>query len=258
LKELTSALASVLKTRLNSPIIGSFILGWLGVNHKILFIYWFSEPVDKITMIQEKHFEWVTDLVLPAVFAIVYIFAIPCIQWLIDISKYNLIDRRRLNTKKKQDQEKFDLMAKVSSAEFKSQFSYQEKLHSHELEDWLEERKAKEIKIQGLTTNIQALIEKSGSLEIDLEEMSKSQEEFKTEILEAIRARHKHLLNDINSLIEENHTDNKLDSSFKSKFIEVINIHMQESESDIADFKSGKKGVEKLREFFKNKKAKVA
>jgi len=250
LKELTSALGSVIKTRLSSPFLGSFILCWLGVNHKIILTYWSSEPLEKVIIIQKLNFEWTTDLLYPFVLALIYIFAIPSIQWVIDICKYKVIDRRRLKTKKEQDEEKFNFMAEVSSAEFKSQFSYQEKLHTQEFLDWSKVREAQEKKIQSLNSQIESLGVSVGASKIENKEIKDLKEQFKTDVFEAMKARNECLLDDVNSFFDKRDFDNRKYPSLKSDFIVMLEAHILESEKDIVNLNSGKTGVAKLRAMF--------
>ena len=196
------------------------------------------------------HFELTTDLLYPLALSLIYIFAVPSIQWIIDICKYKLIGRRRLKTKKEQDEEKFKFMAEVSSAEFKSQFSYQEKPHTQELVNWSAAREAQENKIQLLNSQIESLTVSVNNLRLDSKDVKDLNGKFKTDVFEAMKTRNKCLLDDVNIFFDKRDFDNHKYPSLKSDLIEMFEAHILESEKDIANLNSGKRGVSKLRAMF--------
>jgi len=140
MKVLVSSISQAAANRLKTPITGSFILSWIAVNHKILFTLFLSDNKERITLLNGLKFEWISDIALPIIVTLIYIFLVPAIQWLIDVVKFRFIDKKRTESQHSQLTSKYESLAMVSEKQSKSSLEYHNQRNLKDLEKWEEER----------------------------------------------------------------------------------------------------------------------
>jgi hypothetical protein len=137
------------KERLKNPLVSAFLISWLFLHWKHLFILFFSgleptEVIKKIKAIDKGNENWVlllTYWVLPLVIASFYVIILPFIMNIIDEATNKIIKKRKENV--------YDLL--------ESEITYKQKLV--DAENLLENSKAKLKSIQELNRNIKGLEE---------------------------------------------------------------------------------------------------
>ena len=114
MKELVSALSQVTANRLKSPILGSFVLSWLVVNHASILTFIFSTSEKKIELLNANSVFWSIEpsfwscapmmtIIYPAIASLLYTFGLPWVQYKIDIKKFRLVDAKRIKEKHRAD-----------------------------------------------------------------------------------------------------------------------------------------------------------
>ena len=75
IKEFFLSFIESTKDRLKNPMIGAFIIAWVAINWRFIFILFFSNKKieDKITFIETNYFDLNYNLWIPLGFAVFYI-----------------------------------------------------------------------------------------------------------------------------------------------------------------------------------------
>ena len=140
MKVLVSSISQAAANRLKTPVIGSFILSWMAINHKILFTLFLSDNKERLTFLNELKFEWLSDIVLPIIVTLIYIFLVPAVQWLIDVVKFKFIDKKRTESQHSHLTSKYESLAEVSEKQSKSSLEYHNQRNLKDLEKWDSDR----------------------------------------------------------------------------------------------------------------------
>ncbi|MEZ9872991.1 hypothetical protein [Vibrio sp. 10N.261.51.C6] len=154
MKELVSALSQATANRLKAPILGAFILAWLAWNHIYVIEFFFSESKDKITFVKSLEFHLLSDLVIPAVIAVLYTFGLPWLQHQVDKLKYSFIDDKRIRAKHSRDKSKYESLGGTARAQAECSLEYQKEKLGRDLDLWAEQRNILKGKITTLNDEI--------------------------------------------------------------------------------------------------------
>ncbi|WP_133405728.1 hypothetical protein [Parashewanella tropica] len=213
MKELVSAVSQTAANRLKSPIIGSFVLSWLAINHKAVLTFFFSSTEKKLEQLQHSTEFFIAEpswylspplmvIVYPFTLAIAYTFLLPLIQHIVDSLKFDLIDLRRLEKKHENDLKKFKSLQTVSKAQAESSIDYWKEKLNRDLDNWDKKREEFESDLaylrsekHNLQTSLSSVSEireshekKIKSLELELKEtksrLSKEKERYISDIEE--------------------------------------------------------------------------
>lgn len=134
MKNFLSAVYTEMSGRLKTPLLGTFALCWLLYNHDHVAKLIFSDNAQRLALIEETPFYWMSDLVIPAALSLIYIFAIPFTQWLVDSAKYALIEKRRVATHHAQLLDKYSSQTKVAKQQSRASLEYWQELHRNKAE----------------------------------------------------------------------------------------------------------------------------
>ncbi|QOU28567.1 hypothetical protein TW71_007880 [Vibrio coralliilyticus] len=135
MKNFLSSVYTEMSGRLKTPLLGTFALCWLLYNHDHVAKLIFSDNTQRLALIEETPFYWMSDLVIPAALSLIYIFAIPFAQWIVDLAKYKLIEKRRVATQHGQLLEKYSGQMKVAQQQSKASLEYWQELHRNHAEN---------------------------------------------------------------------------------------------------------------------------
>ncbi|MDA0109030.1 hypothetical protein OH456_12750 [Vibrio sp. La 4.2.2] len=135
MKNFLSAVYTEMSARLKTPLLGTFALCWLLYNHDHVAKLIFSDNAQRLVLVEETPFYWMSDLVIPVVLSLVYIFAIPFAQWLVDLAKYKLIEKRRVATQHSQLLEKYSGQMKVAQRQSKASLEYWQEYYRNNAEN---------------------------------------------------------------------------------------------------------------------------
>lgn len=135
MKNFLSAVYTEMSGRLKTPLLGTFALCWLFYNHDHVAKLFFSDNAQRLALIEETPFYWMSDVVIPAVLSLIYIFAIPFAQWLVDLAKYKLIEKRRVATQHAQLLEKYNGQMKVAEQQSKASVEYWQEYYKNNAEN---------------------------------------------------------------------------------------------------------------------------
>ncbi|EJC6744312.1 hypothetical protein QRC94_001764 [Vibrio vulnificus] len=130
-----SSVFSEMSSRMKTPLLGTFVLSWLAYNHDHVAKLLFSDNTQRIALIESTPFNLQSDLFIPLGLALAYLFIVPLAQWVIDIVKYWLVDKRRTATQHKHLHEKYLGQAKVVQQQSKASLEYWQELHRNRAED---------------------------------------------------------------------------------------------------------------------------
>lgn len=217
MKDFISAIAHTTANRLRSPILGSFILCWLIINHNELLYFFYSNSDDKLSMlsIDMNSTFWTTEpsflfcplmmkFIYPALLALAYIFGLPFIQNLIDQKKFKHVEKKLLTEKHQVEVEKYAMQAEVSSARAKISPDYQQKILDRHLDDWTNQK-------EQLTTQITRLQESYEIENKQKNELNDSYNKLKSEF----------------SSLEEENKELKLSCSEKDEKANKLTIELE-------------------------------
>ncbi|MEZ9015045.1 hypothetical protein AB6D76_22465 [Vibrio splendidus] len=203
MKELVSAITQATANRLKAPILGSFILSWVTVNHSLVLTFLFSTSEQKIKLLNTESTFWTTEpswllsppmmtIAYPVLATIIYTFGLPLVQHLVDSLKFNFVDSKRIQKKHETDKFKFESQVNVSKAHAESHVDYWREKLSRDLDKWDEQRSAFESDITNLREtrdSLQHQLNSSNSIQTNLsEEVEKLRQdihELKTEHTES-------------------------------------------------------------------------
>lgn len=184
MKVLVSSISQAAANRLKTPVIGSFILSWIAINHKILFTLFLSGDKERIVFLNELKFEWISDFLLPLVVTLIYIFLVPAIQWLIDVVKFKLIDEKRTESQHSHLTSKYKSLSVVSEQQSKSSLEYHNQRNLKDLERWETERTSLLTDITRLNTANHHEKELKEASELSLSKSKKRMDDLESKILE--------------------------------------------------------------------------
>ncbi|HDY7851887.1 TPA: hypothetical protein RQK38_000518 [Vibrio vulnificus] len=149
MKGLITSLSQSFVNRARNPIIGAFVLAWIGFNHKIVIEFIFSKSAEKVAFVNSLRFDWFSDFWCPAGIAALYVFGLPMIQLGVDKLKRKFIDKYRLDElhAKKQSEAERDKTTNRSIVESSVDYFY--KRHERNLDDWDAQREKLKEEIDG-------------------------------------------------------------------------------------------------------------
>ncbi|MDP2502895.1 hypothetical protein BCT47_21655 [Vibrio splendidus] len=149
MKGLITSLSQSFVNRARNPIIGAFVLAWIGFNHKIVIEFIFSKSAEKVAFVNSLRFDWISDFWYPAGIAALYVFGLPLVQLVVDKLKRKFIDKYRLDElhTKKQSEAERDKTTNRSIVE--SSIDYFHKRHERNLDDWDVQREKLKEEIDG-------------------------------------------------------------------------------------------------------------
>ncbi len=130
-----SSVFSEMSSRMKTPLLGTFVLSWLAYNHDHVAKLLFSDNTQRIALIESTPFNLNSDLLLPLALALAYLFIVPLAQWVIDIVKYWLVDKRRTATHHQHLHEKYLGQARVVQQQSKASLEYWQELYRNRAED---------------------------------------------------------------------------------------------------------------------------
>jgi hypothetical protein len=219
MKELVSAITQATANRLKAPILGSFILSWVTVNHSLVLTFLFSTSEQKIKLLNAESTFWTMEpslflsppmmtMAYPVLATIIYTFGLPLVQHLVDSLKFNFVDSKRIQKKHETDKFKFESQVNVSKAQAESHVDYWREKLSRDLDKWDEQRSTFESDITNLREtrdSLQHQLNSSNSIQTNLsEEIEKLRQE-----LHELKIEHTENEDRWNSRLNENFKENE-------------------------------------------------
>jgi len=183
MKELVSAFSQAMANRLRAPILGSFILAWLAVNHTEIMRFFYSTPEAKLLLLNQETVWFVKSwsapilmkVVYPFLAALAYTFGLPLIQHLIDVRKHQWIDGKRIKAQHKRLQDEYISQAIISEAKARSSNEYWQDKLKRDLDKWESEREGHETDIKNLRDQVSNL---NGQVEDTLKQSDEWHESY--------------------------------------------------------------------------------
>ncbi|MCG9790701.1 hypothetical protein L1D61_26585 [Vibrio mediterranei] len=187
MKELVNALTQASANRLKSPILGSFILAWIAVNHAFFIEFLFSPSAEKILLVNNHEFDVRTDLLLPVFLSLVYTFGLPFLQGQIDKLRHKYIDGKRMQEHQERRADDFRAQMKANEFQAKSSTDYQTEKLKRDLDHWDTQKEEYKSRIDNLNTQIESSTEQLDSVKNELEvtkaELQTTAETLKDQII---------------------------------------------------------------------------
>ncbi|PTC04334.1 hypothetical protein C9980_12820 [Vibrio mediterranei] len=231
MKELVSALSLATVNRLNTPFLGSFILSVVFVNHDKLLLFFLADAKERIRILEEPN-DWFLESwsnpflmygVYPAILALIYTFAIPLLQHILDHAKYELVDKKRLKQKHTRMANVFDSQGEVSRAQAKSSLEYWHSKLTRDLDDWSSKKLELEQEISSLKDDKKALRDKVSQQDKEIKELAEQKGELAQEMsqyVSVISERDKL----VSKLNEKALTDNEMALELQSRYAELTAV----------------------------------
>ncbi|CAK1702917.1 conserved hypothetical protein [Vibrio crassostreae] len=169
------AVEDAVAERLKTPIIATFIFSWILVNHSFVLEFMFETLENKVLLAKGLSFGWLSDLVLPAIFSLVYVLAIPALQLGLDLLVVKLLGKKRGEYERQQQRDSI-----VNSKAF------QEKLAEKDLWEWVGQKKDLESRLSKTEELNQQIIERNKEFKTQVEGLQFIDEVKRNLIEEAI------------------------------------------------------------------------
>ncbi|MDF4385727.1 hypothetical protein R8N68_01660 [Vibrio sp. 1974] len=164
-KEFFKPVAEAITHRMKSPLVGTFILSWVLINHSFLLEFIFSSLDSKVMIAKESRFSLTTDLIYPFGLTLLYLVVVPAIQLGVDWLVLNTLGESR----KKHD-------SLVSRNAVVSTQEYQQRLMNEQFTAWDTDRTDLLSQIDNLKKEVESsrseykeLKNKHGALEMQYE-----------------------------------------------------------------------------------------
>ena len=253
MKELIAAFSDATVNRLKSPILGSFVLSWIVINHVLLLTFIFSTSQQKIILLQSDFPFWsltpsiwscppATYLIYPAIASIIYTFGLPWLQHLIDTKKFRLIDSKRITEKHRTDRFIYSSQKRTNRVRAESNLDYWKNKLNRDLDNWDNKRQVLENDVSQLRLerdSLQSQLTSSNTIQINLseevEKLRKLQHDEKEQFLDQESA----LIGELNKVksVAESllKTSDELDETNRS--LEALKEEVNQSKEEITEYK---------------------
>ncbi|MFS1876541.1 hypothetical protein BCT30_02725 [Enterovibrio norvegicus] len=176
-KTIVKPVSDALVQRINTPLIGAFVLSWVLINHAFVVEFLFTSLESKVAMAKGSVFEWKSDLVYPAALTLLYLTIIPACQLLLDWGVLKTLGEFR---------QSYDV--KIARNAVVSTQDYQIKLHDRELEDWVQDRQDLKGEIEELNQSVADLLGQLQASKDKNKELESSNEKLEEAINNAIES----------------------------------------------------------------------
>lgn len=124
-KEFFKPVAEAITHRMKSPLVGTFIISWVLINHSFLLEFVFTSLDSKVMLAKESRFSLTTDLIYPFGLTLLYLVVVPAVQLGVDWLVLNTLG----DSRKKHD-------SLVSRNAVVSTQEYQQRLMNEQLTKW--------------------------------------------------------------------------------------------------------------------------
>lgn len=155
MKQLAQHIYDAAGERIKNVLIGNFIISWIIVNHQIIFYLLLSEDSrnSKLSYMAGLKFDFLTDLMLPLLITVAYIYLIPIINILLNSVKIKFIEP--LIAKQNNNKEMIDLDSRLEVLDKRLDLKFRERDRDIETENEkleaqqaINNKKAEELEIQ--------------------------------------------------------------------------------------------------------------
>lgn len=169
-------LQDLIVSRVNNALVGSFLISFLIMNSRGILIFIYSNNATKINIIKDWELSYTQDILIPLLFAAMYLTVIPLFSsffkryitnWIYE--KEQIAERHRLLISHKD-------MLDVAVASVKSTQAYAEHFTNNEIQNWIDERESTLVKLAELKNSNEIL-------RTDVERLTKSESELKASML---------------------------------------------------------------------------
>ncbi|MFM2580400.1 hypothetical protein [Vibrio fortis] len=237
MKELVNAITQATANRLKSPIIGSFLLSWLVVNHNSVLTFIFSNSEQKLELLKQDTAFWTTTptllespvfllILYPSVLALVYTFGLPYLQYKIDYHKFRRVDLTRLREKHRNQRAIYKSQKITSKAQAESAPEYWKDKLTRDLNNWEQQREGLLSDLDALRADRDALQKDRDAVQKDRDALHKDRELVMND-KDAIQNDRDHVVADRDKLIEE---ISRLESKYQTISNDLTNVSSKNKE----------------------------
>lgn len=143
MKDIVKSIKDNATSRLKNPVVGAFVLAWIVLNINGVSLFLLVDATTKIEIIKGKSWGLVDDFVQPLLVAITYLLVLPLLNMVYEFINDSLINfhrsrQKNITTKKLAIQKKETVIAEIES-----DMSYLQKLKDKDIDNWLEEKTAR-------------------------------------------------------------------------------------------------------------------
>ncbi|ACH64287.1 hypothetical protein VFMJ11_A0757 [Aliivibrio fischeri MJ11] len=140
MKDIVKSLKDNATSRLKNPVVGAFVLAWTILNINGIALFIMVDTATKITMVNNKEWELVSDFLLPLIISIIYLFVLPLLNLIYEavndgVINYSRSSRKNITAKRLAIQKKATVIAEIES-----DVSFLQKLKDKDIENWLAEK----------------------------------------------------------------------------------------------------------------------
>lgn len=175
--EILKPVGDALALRLKTPLVGTFILSWVLINHSFALEFLFTSLDSKVAMAKASQFDLCTDLIYPFGLTLLYLLAIPAVQLLLDNAVLKTLGEYR----KRHD-------SRVARNAVESTQEHQIKLRDSKLDNWGEEKLDLNKEIDKLEKEMRELVSQLQQVEQNNTDLETNKKELKASISKAIES----------------------------------------------------------------------
>ncbi|EJB5285237.1 hypothetical protein MW652_004281 [Vibrio vulnificus] len=143
MKDIVKSIKDNATSRLKNPVVGAFVLAWTVLNINGVSLFLLVDSTTKIEMVKGKSWGLIDDFVLPLLVAVTYLLVLPLLNMFYEFINDGLINfhrnrQRNITAKKLAIQKKETVIAEIESDK-----TYLQKLKDKDIDNWLEQRTAR-------------------------------------------------------------------------------------------------------------------
>ncbi|WP_152610202.1 hypothetical protein [Aeromonas caviae] len=168
------SIKSVIISRMNNVLIGSFILSVAMMNSRGILIFIFSDNIEKIKILRDWELNLTLDVLIPLALTFLYITAIPFISSLVKKHITNRIYRKEQAAERERQLISYHRMSEVALAAAESTPEYAESIVNHRINKWIEEREETLSKLENHEEENKELLRKIDEKNIHINKLKES------------------------------------------------------------------------------------
>jgi hypothetical protein len=184
--KIIDSLRETLIERLKNPLISTFFIAWLFSNGKIIFNLLTLDSKSKLTFANSLSFDINSDILIPALATITYLYLIPLFNYYHQKYFDLWISEKRFENKKSHIVNYYNSQETVNLAKVKSQESHLIKIIDKELEEWATQKNTLTKTINELNAKVTSkeneLIQLDNQIKSEYEKHENEANKFKSSI----------------------------------------------------------------------------
>lgn len=189
MKDIFRSLKTNFTSRFSNPVFGAFVLSWCALNINGLATFILSDTENRLSIISNKSWVILDDVVLPLVIALCYLLLLPILNLAYEYVNDGFINSFRDKHKNKLKRDEFVRLKSTVSAKIEADEEYVRKLKEKEVDSWVEEKTTRNNEVIQLkekySATIAVLKQRDHQLALSFRERKSEVEEISAKLTDA-------------------------------------------------------------------------